>query len=262
MSFSSLRIGLFITFIALLAWKAIGGSLDDYWIYLGAYVVLMQATRVAERLRWRWTVRQGVHRLRRLDPEHRERVVGSMWPSLVRQLYVERLRKEGGPERDGTIERFPFAHSDRRENTMLFWSATATAAAVLVIPVFVHDLSTAVGWAFLLLALVLVTIVARLRRRGRHLTTVLEVSPFGVSEISENDARRTIRWSEMLVLHNYPRRKRLELSRAGMMDFIALDYDRLGFERALGLVLEYGGFTRDASARGRLGPEPASSEDD
>ncbi len=80
-----------------------------------------------------------------------------------------------------------------------------------------------------------------LARRSRRVLTTLEVSKFGIAEVS-GQTRRVIPWNRGPLLRNRPLLRRFELSVAGTRQRILLDYSRLEFYRLLELVLELGGF--------------------
>lgn len=80
------------------------------------------------------------------------------------------------------------------------------------------------------------------RQRARYMETMLEVGPFTIAEVHPSGERRVFRWGDPLLLRGRARLRRLELSAAGRPDYIALDYERVGIDRAVRLVLERGGF--------------------
>jgi len=186
--------------------------------------------------------------MRGLDPARQQALISKMWLSLDRKFYRDRLAAEGAPERTGAVERFPFGASDLRENVLLFWVAAFSNAGVLVALFVLHNLPPWGAWLLWAVAITLMLLIAWLRRRERHLGTVLEISPFAISEVAEDGTRRTIQWSEPLILWNRPRLGRAQLHVAGRADFVALDYSRLAFERIANLVLDYGGFPREVGS--------------
>ncbi len=83
-------------------------------------------------------------------------------------------------------------------------------------------------------------------RRARLLASVLEVSPFAISEVAADGSRRTILWSQVGWLKGRPRRRRLEVLTLDGQAALHIHYELVGFYHAVGLVLEYGGFTPNA----------------
>ena len=241
--FGDIRIAIYLAYIALLLWKARIGALDDWWKYIIAFAVLQQVTRLAEDLHLRWQMRRGVQVLRSLDPDDAARILDRMWSGSPRQYYRERLDAEGSIVRDGSTERFPFSPTTQRETTIAYWcaaGATATVFAVLLIggpgiPRFTGRTLWTVGGTLCVLA-------GWARGRSTHLETVLEITPFGLAELTEDGARgRSVRWTQALVLRARPRLRRLDLhSEDGVV--IPLDYARIGFARLVALVLDYGHF--------------------
>jgi len=246
MGLGDLRVALYAAYVALLLWRGRGGVPDDWWEYLILFAAVDAAMTGAAVLYERWLVRRAVRVLRGLDPAHRDERLQRIWMSDARRYLADRVAAEGVPERQGSVERFPFAHSDRRENTLLFWALALGAAVPLALLLARPPEAPTVGWTGWWVAVACLVGLTAVRRRGRHLTTTLEITPFAVAELGAGGHRRALRWGQALVLRNRPWRRRLELSAAGHPDFIALDYERVGFERVVRLVLEYGGFDTGA----------------
>jgi len=243
-AFTEYRIALYAAYIGLVLWKYHRGTEADLWLWFLGYVALNVASRAAEGLVVRYRERANVSYMRSLDPTRQAELIAKMWLSVDRKFFRERLAAEGAPERDGPVERFPFGHSDRRENTILFWVTVLVAGAVLVVLFRFRAVPTWLAWLLWSFEATCLMALAWLRRREQHLRTLLEVSPFAVSEVAPDGSRRTIRWSQRLFLRNRPRVRRAELYAAGEPGFIALDYARLGFERIANLVIQYGGFPK------------------
>ncbi len=188
-------------------------------------------------------VRQTLRNLRRLDPERRRAIVDNIRPFVARTYYDQQLRIDGEPEIGTTVERYPFSPRERREQELLYWAITLIAAVVLLAQTLIAHVAT---WERLACGAVVAACVAALwflRRRSRHLETVIEVSPFGLVEIHPDGQRRHLRFGIALQLRVNRRRSRAEL--AAVMapnDIIALDFDRLGFNRLLERVIDWGGF--------------------
>lgn len=146
----------------------------------------------------------------------------------------------GAPEQRGLTERFAFSKIDRRECDIFFWISVAgavlavgTAATVTVNGVIrLIAFASVPGFAML---------VRHLNRKQTELRRVFEVSPFGLSEISDERTRRVL-WSNQLMLRNVPQRQQLEIGPATGSDCIAIPYALVGINRMLELILAYGGF--------------------
>ena len=248
MGFTEYRIALFAAYVAVIVWKYNRHTEGDLWVYIIGFFGLRFLLWLGERGYWRWSERHAVRAMRSLDPARQQALISKMWLSIDRKFYRERLAAEGAPERAGAVERFPFGASDLRENVVLFWLAAFSTSGVLVVLFVLHDLPRWSVWLLWAVAVGLMLLLAWLRRRESHLGTVLEISPFAISEEAEDGTRRTIQWSEPLILWNRPRLGRAQLHVAGRADFIALDYNRLAFERIANLVIEYGDFPREVGS--------------
>jgi hypothetical protein len=188
-------------------------------------------------------VRQTLRNLRRLDPERRRAIVDNIRPFVARTYYDQQLRIDGEPEIGAAVERYPFSPRERREQELLYWGITLIAAVVLLAQTMIAHFAT---WERLVCGAVVAGCVAALwflRKRSRRLETVIEISPFGLAEIHPDGQRRHVRFGIALQLRVNRRRSRAEL--AAVMapnDIIALDFDRLGFNRLMERVIDWGGF--------------------
>jgi hypothetical protein len=232
-----------------LMWRAWGPNdmtpASFYWWISG--IALMQLTYLLEGVGLRWRLRQEVKAYLSMDPELREHLLSKVWLSVTRNYLREQLAKEPDVEVSGVAERYPFPSMDKRLSARLYWALTAVAAFLLASALGVVSLGLAMRLVFLAVGVALVVGLAYLRQRERHLATILEVTPFAVAEIHPDGARRVILFNQPLQLRNRPRLGRVELRGTGDDRFIPLDYDRIGFQRALDRVLTFGGF-REAAA--------------
>ena len=244
--FSNLRIVLLLTYLAALFWPSGGvsrGVPDDWWLYLVSYSVLSTALYFAERLHGWWQWRRAVQRMRSLDPAVRDARFARMWLSGVRRQLASRVRDEGEVEVVDGLERFPFARGAQRAVATGFWTCAAIGVALQVVLIAgVPHVRRPVGWVMLVIGTLFTVAAAWTRVRLRHMETVLEVSLFAIAEVQPNGVRRSYRWADPLLLRGRPHLRRLELSMEREPGYISLDYDRVGIDRAVQIVLERGGF--------------------
>jgi hypothetical protein len=216
-----------------------------YW-WIGG-VALMQLTHLLEPIGDRWLLRREVKAYLSMDPEVRERLLSRVWLSVTREYLREQLAKEPDVEIAQSAEKYPFPTMDKQLVTRLYWALAVVAAALLSsaldlvsLPAGIRVMLICVG-GFLLVAL------GYLRLRAEHLLTVLEITPFAIAEIHPNGSRRVLSFNQPLELRNRPRLGRVELRAQGVRAYIALDYARVGFQRALDRVLTFGGFRQPAA---------------
>jgi hypothetical protein len=238
-----LRVALFALYAVLIIWQ---GARADYFWYVIGFVALNTLIGVVERAYVWWGERRALRLFRRLDPYLREDVIRRLF--FVNRQYVrEYLEEEGGTERAGSVERFAFGTSDHRETTVAFWLLVCAAAAAWAALLFLQ-MPKLVAWLLWAGSGLFVVLLAWLRSQTRRLHTVLEISPFGLTEIHPDGSRRYVKWVQPLELRNHPKEHRIELAPPGSSDFIALDYDRVGFWRLVDLVFKYGGFEIQGAA--------------
>ena len=84
-------------------------------------------------------------------------------------------------------------------------------------------------------------------RRQRTFASVIEITPFRLTERAADGTSRTLLFNRYLELHNEPRRQRAILTAGGPDGAILLDYRRMAFNRLASLVMQYGGFQPDES---------------
>ena len=227
-----------------------------YWLVGG--IAVMQLSHPAERMVVRWQERKVIRDYLSMDPVIRDELVGKIWMSRTRRELATRLAAEAAVTTEAGIERFPFPRMDTRQTVQLFWGLVPVAAVLLGSAAGLLRLGIGLRLTLIAAGMILVAILILLRRRERHLRTVIEISPFNITEVAPNGAGRRITFNAPLELRNRPRLGRIELRLSGTSDFIALDYDRVGFVRALNRVLDYGGFR--ASLAPEAPPEDAPAD--
>ncbi|NUO64830.1 MAG: hypothetical protein HOQ34_14775 [Gemmatimonadaceae bacterium] len=239
-----LRSVLFLTYVALLLWRIFSGrGLDDWWRYVLVFGLLNYALYFSERV-YLWRQRRRlVHAVRAMDPRDAEALLGRHWLAGQRRVLADEVAAEGVVETDGWVERYPFARGARRAIHASFWASVGIGLALCAVLVLdAHRVTPAVAWSIWGLATASGFVAAFARRMIRRTETVLELSRFSIAEVAPDGSRRVIRWGAPLVLRARRGLRRLELSVAGRPGCIALDFDRVGIDRAVRLVLRYGGF--------------------
>ena len=215
---------------------------------MGGFYGLMALVRAADVLwaRWRW--RQEIHAFRRYGAPTQAQILDGLWSSGLRSELRRRLDGHEGHESDGVVERFAFADADRQETARLFWTLAPVVALAAVIAA--GWLAPPAPWRWMLWAAGAVALAAMvlLRRRLRRLATVLEVSTFSVAECRPDGIKRVLRFGQPLELRSRRWPRRFELRPAGQQESIRLDYDRVGFWRAMELIWGYAGFPTLESA--------------
>ena len=241
MSFSDLRAGLFVGYVVLVVWRISVGAPEGYWPYTLAFAVLSGITRAIEHSVEEHRIRRDVAYLASLDPESAQKRIDQFWSAHARRTYRELLGEEGAVERDGAVERFPYATSERRSWDQLFWFMAVVAAAAFVALFTVARRGTWLPWMLWAIGAVCVGAAGWARYRTSEITSTLELTPFGLTWIGHDGSRRGVRWTEPLTLQNQPRKRRVMIaSERGTV--VPLGYRRVGFERLLRRTIELGGF--------------------
>jgi hypothetical protein len=250
---SDIRLFLAISYAVLLFWRGrIEGGVPAYWwmVILG-YFLLIQLTHWSEAVYRRWQVRRVVHMYRAMDPVTQRMEIQRIWMAGARFQLRRLLEAEGAADTSSLAESYPFAVGAKRAVGVIFW-VTATAAALCLGALVVGPRRVPAhwGWPLWALATALIFVAAALRIRTRHLESMLELTPYAISETWPDGARRTIRWGGPLLLRYRRWLRRLELSVPGQATVICLDLDRIGIDRAVRLTLEYGRFQVPANTEG------------
>lgn len=180
--------------------------------------------------------------LRALPRDTREAALTGLKPITLQAYLREVLEKDGSDERDGDVERFPFPGALRRRYATAYWVALVGAAVPLASAAIVPSLETLLRSSLLVAGALALGLAWLVGRQQRALGTVLEISPFRITEVWPEGLRRTLLFNRYLELVNQPRRRRALLRPAGATDAIVIHYSRMGFERLAELVLSYGGF--------------------
>ncbi len=252
-----MRLAVWLAFLVLTVGGAGRMAPDHAWGLWGQFFLANLAISLADRLWAEWQIRQYIRALRSLDPVRSERILKNMFWTPARRLYAERLQLEGQMESDGLVEHFPFSVRDRRENGILFWLVVATTVLVLAAEFTPYAPRPILAGAAVA---VLIPLLVWLRRVEKKLATVIVVSPFSIAEVHPDGRKRSLVLDGGMELRINRRRGRVELSPLGDREFIALDFSRLGFERLLDRVLDYGGFRAERDARKAAAAAAGTSE--
>ena len=216
-----------------------------YW-WIGGFA-LMQLTYVLEPLGVWWALRREVKAYLSMDPEVREHLVSRVWLSVTRQYLRDQIAQEVDVEFKHGVELYPFPRMDRRLVIRVYWAVALVAAALLTSALRLVALPSAIRVMLVSVGCVLVLFLGYLRWREGRLLTTLEITPFAIAESRANGARRIISFNQPLELRNRPWLGRIELRTRGTREVIAIDYARVGFQRALDQVLTLGGFREPAA---------------
>ena len=236
------RVVILVTGIAFYFWVLSFGPDQTWAVMLVGYVLIVVLAYVRQAI----AVRRMVRALRRLDPAFRRAAVNSIDVDFIRDYYDQRLRAEGDADITGFVERYPFAASETREQTRWYWSIIGVAALTLASQIVWPHASVwqrAIAFAVVLVCVILLAII---RERFRRLDTVLEVSPYGLAEVHPDGTRRLLPFNQRLVCRVNRWRGRVDVIPLDgrRRDRIALDFDRVGFNRLVMCVLVMGGFMR------------------
>ena len=239
-----IRVGLSLVYGALVIWRgrATGGTPDNWWMYIAVFAALNFGLTLASRLGVWWQGRMAVQKYRAMGPARQALALKAI-SSLPRgRQFAERVRLEGQPDIGQAVERYPFARGARVAALTAFITAIALGAALLGgLVLRAHSLAPVTAWTMWIAGCVAAVLAAWARRRLKHTESVLEISAFSIAEAGP-EGKRMLRWGGPLLLSARPRWRRLELRVPGQREYIALDYDRVGIDRALQLVLHFGGF--------------------
>jgi hypothetical protein len=118
---------------------------------------------------------------------------------------------------------------------LVLWQATLAASALM-------------GWLGVCVALAGLALLVARRRRDGVLSSILEVSPFGIAISGGADRRQASSWRDLPWIRIHMRRGFVSLQDASQKEVFQLDLDRLESYRALALIIQYGGYRFDQSA--------------
>ncbi len=240
MIYSDLRVCLYVVYAALMLWLSTQPGADARVFFLLVGFVVIR--HVLYGLEWLLAVlarRRARNEFLALGPQEQQEVLRHTWLGVTRQFYSDAADAAGRPVADGAIETFPFPATSIRENTVVFWLAAVAALAALVAVFVLRAMPPVAQWMLWVLSFLLAGLLAAIRSRGKHLHSVVEISPFAVSLVQPDGGRRTFQWSAVLAARNRRWRRRVDLYSQSDGDPIPLDYGRLGFVRICDLVQQY-----------------------
>jgi hypothetical protein len=196
----------------------------------------------ARRREHRQTLDSLLSHLRSLGQDERLAALDTIAHPTLRAYVEAALARDGSDERVGDVERFPFSRAERRRADVTYWIGWGVAVASLAWAA-LGDMARVWRAAILVPAAVGGLVAWAAARRQRRYSSVLEVTPFRLTEEWPDGLRRTVMFNRYLELENEPAQKRVILRPGGAgSEGIAIDYDRLGFRRLMELVVAYGGF--------------------
>lgn len=195
-----------------------------------------------------------IRELRAADRETRARMLHDLEPRALRDAVAQVLGRDGSEESDAGVERFPYPEGLRRFIARKYWILWGATTLLLLIGAFSD------AWMSLrLLSLAVAGACGygawKTARREAGLQSVIEVTPFRVSELLPGGDRTTLLFGRYLELRDEPAKQRMLITGGSDDTGIALDYRRMGFDRLVELVLLHGGFHQSAA-----GEEPATPE--
>jgi len=183
--------------------------------------------------------------LRSQDHAGRQAILERIPSPRLRGYLEEVLRSDGSEAREGDVEQFPYPRSMQRRWVRSYWLATIAGAAALL-----WAALAAKATAFWRLIAIVsgVSAVASAwwsSKQQRALASVIEITPFRLTERAADGTSRTLLFNRYLELHNEPSKQRAILTAGGPDGAILLDYRRMAFNRLASLVMQYGGFRPD-----------------
>jgi len=232
--------------ISYAALSQFGGERIGYWAaplaFSFIYVPYLGLAAVRY-VRAMWQVRRYVRLVRTLDSPGRQSVLEDIEDLDAREQLSNALDEHGEPTSEGLVSTFSFSPIDKRQWEILFWSS-CVVTVLGGLGLFRGAVPSAYWGAGTGLA-ALVAFVAAFRRR--QLARTFDISPFGLSEVTERGAVRRLLFAQPLTLSNHPWRRRLELRATGQSECIALSYDLVGLVEAVNLIKRHGGFEDGAT---------------
>lgn len=185
--------------------------------------------------------------LRSQDRAGRQAILDRIPSPRLRAYLEEVLRNEGSEEREGDVEHFPYPRSMQRRWARAYWLATLAGAAALLWAAIAAKAATL--WRVVAITFGALAVMGAWlsSKRQRALASVIEITPFRLTERAADGTSRTLLFNRYLELHNEPRRQRAILTAGGPHGAILLDYRRMAFNRLASLIMQYGGFQPDDS---------------
>ena len=202
------------------------------------------------------SLRESAEKLRRFSEEDRQRFLAENPDLDLRRALQNLVRDDVALDDQASVARFHFAPGTRRLMSWSLQKAALTAAGCLAIIIVSDGVNPTLNFLFGGLAALNTAIAAARLNRLRQMDASYEISPFNLTEIRADGARRVLSWHQHLVLRDLPRNQRVEVGPEGSREVIRLDYQLLEFYRAVQLVLEYGGFVPQVPPAEETGRTP------
>lgn len=218
-----------------------GGDMPFPAILLGVFIVRI-AVASHRAKEGRNALSQILAALRSHDREGREEMLKRIPSPRLRGYLEEVLKSEGSEEREGDVEHFPYPRSLQRRYVRWYWVTIVVGAGVLLWAALSG--TTAIVWRGVAIVAGLLAVWSAWwsSKQQRTYASVIEITPFRVTERAADGSTRTLLFNRYLELHNDPKKRRAVLSPGGPDRGIMLDYRRMAFSRLASLVIEYGGF--------------------
>lgn len=232
-----LLIGIFGAFLVAVLYLGSGPG-DLAVLAIGAAVSTWRNRRRRKDDEAFWSI---VWQLRQANTADRARMLADLEPAKLRERIAGILERDGTNEVAGDVEQFPFPRGLQRLATRAYWILWTFALAMILIAAFVP----APLWirCLPLMAAACCGYGAwSAARRERSYDSIIEVTPFRVTELFPDGRMRTVLLNSYLELHHEPKLKRLRLTPNSREPGIVLDFRRMGFDRMLDLVIRYGQF--------------------
>jgi len=244
MVLSDIRLALALTYVGLLLWRSrlAGGLPDDWWLYLLVFGALNFGLYIAGEISAWWYGRRVVQFMRSLSADARDRWARRFQSSSAyRRLLLATIDEGSTSEHSGVIS-YPFAAGAVKAATAAFWASVAGGIGVLSGLILAGSrISERIGWGAIGVAFAFAAIASLSRFRLRYMDSRVEVSEFAIALIRDGE-RKGLRWTEPLLIRARPLLRPVELVSAATGILIPLDFERVGIDHLLGLVLERGGF--------------------
>ena len=235
-----------IAFVGCVAIVRASGDAPFQFVLL--IVVLVRVVLAAYRGReGRNALSQILATLRSQDRAGRQAILDRIPSPRLRGYLEEVLRSDGSEEREGDVEQFPYPRSLQRFWVRSYWLATTGGAAALLWAAIAAETSSFWRLAAILGGVLAVAGAWWSSQRQRTFASVIEITPFRVTERAADGRSRTLLFNRYLELHNEPRKQRAILTAGGPDGSILLDYRRMAFNRLASLIMQYGGFRPEES---------------
>jgi hypothetical protein len=232
-------------FLGLRALQATFGPDTAVWILIFGMPIAYGIVGLSEWVATRIDDSQATSILRSLGKADRERVMAELDPTLQSRLRPG-IEQDGSDSSEAGVERFPFPARSIAAAAWLHAVLLAAGVASLSAVSFT-TLGHRTRNVLLILGLLAIPSSLLLVRWQRRLRTVLEVSPFQITECSEDGHRIGIPFNQSLLLINQPRWRRMVLRPPESTYGLRLHYARMGYRRLIALVLANGGFKQQAN---------------